>query len=310
MAKKFRNGLLLAKVQATAGTDAEPAAATDAILMRNITVTPLVVEYAERNLIQPYLGNSGQIPVAHHQQLEFEVELAGSGEAGTAPAWGGLLRGCGFAETVTVDTDVVYNPISSDHEMLTLHYNLDGVFHKMIDARGTVSFDITSKGIPFMRYRYIGKYEPITDSALPTDTDYSMFTRPVGVNKASTPSWSLGAYSGCLQSLGIDIANQLVWRELVGCNGAEITNRNPTGSLVLELPSISGLDWPSLILSASGQELSLAQGVTAGNIVEFAIPAAQLTNPTYSDQDGVAMLNLNANLKPDEGNDELEITVK
>lgn len=310
MAKKVRNGLLLAKVQVSAGVDAAPAAATNAILMRNITATPLVMEYTDRQLVRPFMGNSGQVPVAEHQQLEFEVELAGSGTAGTAPAWGPLLRGCGFAETLSAGVSAAYNPISTGFEMLTLHYNLDGVLHKMIDARGTVSFDVTAKGIPFMRFRFIGKYESITDAAMPSGVDFSAFKKPLGVNSANTPSWTLGVYTGCLQSLTIDIANQLEWRTLVGCQGAEINDRQPTGNLLIELPSIANLSWPNMVRTAANQAIALTHGSTAGNIVEFAIPTAQLTNPSYSDQNGTAMLGFTLNLQPDTGNDEVVITVK
>ncbi|AWB32378.1 phage tail tube protein [Orrella marina] len=310
MAKKFRKGLLLAKIQPTAGTGASPAAGTDAILMRNVTVTPLVVEYAERDLIRPYLGNPGQIPVSKHQQIEFEVELAGAGTAGDAPAWGVLMRGCAFAETITAGTDVVYNPITDSHEMVTLHYFMDGILHKMIDARGTVNFDVTSKGIPFMRYRFIGTMEPITDAAMPSGVDYDKFIKVIGVNKSNTPTWSIGAYTGCLQSLTVDMANQLVWRTLIGCEGAVISDRSPTGNMVIELPTIAQLNWPTLVSNATDQAIVLTHGQTAGNIIEISIAAAQITNPTYSEQDGIAMLNLGLNLQPKDGNDEIEITVK
>ncbi|MGX9694526.1 phage tail tube protein [Achromobacter anxifer] len=311
MAKKTRNSVVLAKLQTTAGTAAQPAGATDAVMVRSLTATPLSAEFVERELLRPYMGNSGQIATTQYAQLEFEVELAGAGTAGKAPAWGPLLRACGFAETVTVGTDVRYLPVSTDFELITLHYFLDGLFHKIVDARGTVAFDLTAKSIPVLRYRFMGAYVPITDGAMPAGVDFSAFQIPKAVNKANTPAWSLGAYSGCLQSMTFDVANQLVWRSLIGCEGAEITDRKPTGKLVLELPRIADLDWPTMVLSGAGSPLSVTHGVAAGHIVEIKASAAQMTNPTYSDQEGVAMLNLDTNINPGTaGNDELEIIVK
>lgn len=126
------------------------------------------------------MGNAGQVATTQYAQIEGEVELAGSGTAGKAPAWGPLLRACGFAETVTTGTDVRYLPVSENFERIALHYYLDGVFHKILDARGTVSFDLTAKGIPFMRFRFMGVYLPITDGTNPTDVDYSAFQIPKG----------------------------------------------------------------------------------------------------------------------------------
>lgn len=311
MAKHTRKTLLLAALQLTAGAAAQPTADTDAMLVRNLSATPVSAEFVERELYRPYMGNSGQVATTQYSQIEFEVELAGAGTAGEAPAWGRLLRASGFAETVTETVDVLYQPVSGNFEMITLHYYLDGLFHKITDARGTVSFDLTAKSIPVMKYRFIGVYQPITDAAMPSGVNYTSFLTPKAVNKSNTPQWSMGAYSGCLQSMTFDIANQLVWRSLIGCEGAEITDRTPTGKIILELPTIAQLNWPQMVLSASNSALTITHGTEAGRTVQISAPAAQMTNPTYSDQDGIAMLNLDMNINPGvDGNDELQIVVK
>lgn len=310
MAKSMMNTALLAKIQATPGVDPMPTGGANAIQLRNLTATPLSAEFVERNLIRNFMGNSGQIATTRYAQLEFEVELAGSGTVGTPPAFGPLLRASGFAETVETGVSVTYTPISRDFETLALRYHLDGVRHMILDAQGTVSFDITSKAIPFARFRFIGAYSPITDAPNPTGVDYSAFMKPLAANKANTPAWSLGSYTGCLQALTLDMANQLVWRALIGCEGARITDRRPAGSLVLELPSIAQLDWPTMVLDAVDQDLALTHGRVAGNIVEIKAPTTQLINPTYSDQDGIAMLNLDTAFQPDQGNDEVELVFR
>lgn len=307
MAKSMRNTLLLAKLQTEEGTDPIPAAGANAMQPRNVTATPLTAEFVERNLIRSYMGNSGQLATTQYAQLEFEIELAGSGTPGTPPAFGPLLRACGFAETITADTSVAYTPVSTGFELMALRYYLDGLFHNILDARGTVSFDITSKAAPFMRFRFIGAYNEITDQANPTGVDYSAFMKPLAANKANTPEWSLGAYTGCLQSFTVDMANQLVWRALIGCEGAHITDRSPAGQIVLELPTIAQLNWPQMVLTAEDRPLSITHGFVPGNIVQINAPTTQLLNPSYSDQDGIAMLSLDAAYQPDQGNDEIEI---
>lgn len=310
MAKFMNKALLLAAVQTGAGVDAAPTGALNAIRCRSLNWTPMAPETASRNLIRPYFGNGGQITVANYAQVEFEVELSGAGSPGVAPKWGPLLRGCAFSETITEDTDVQYTPVSGDIEMLTMYYYLDGLLHKMVDARGTVSFDISAKGIPFMRYQFMGAYTPVTDGSNPANVDYSDFLTPVGVNKANTPQWSIHGYTGCLQSLTVDVANTLVWRALIGCEGAEITNRAPAGNVVMELPTIAQLDWANKVISNAEGPLTITHGTVAGNIIQLSAPKAQLASPTYSDQDGIAMLNASLVIQPDAGNDELVITVK
>lgn len=310
MAKRMRKTLVLAKVQTSAGADATPAAATNAILCRATNITPVSAEFTERNLIRPYMGNSGSVAVTQYSQIELEVELAGSGTAGTAPAFGPLLRACGLAETIEAGVDVQYTPVSDNFDLITVYANLDGILHKMVDCRATVRLDISSRAIPFLAFTIMGRYAAPTDTALPNDTDYSMFRKPLGVNKTNTPAWSLGGYTGCLQSFQMDLANQLVWRSLIGCEGAEITDRSPTGSAVLELPSIANFNWPSFVTSGELKAFSITHGAAAGNIVQVDLPKVQLTDPSYSDQDGIAMLNLNLQIQPDAGNDELVFTFK
>lgn len=310
MAKSMRKALILAKIQASAGVDPTPDAATNAILCRSTNITPVSAEFAERNLIRPYFGNSGSVATTQYSQIQFEVELAGAGTAGDAPAFGPLLRACGLSETITVGTDVQYQPVSDNLELVTIYAYLDGLLHKMVDCRASVSLDIISRAIPFLSFTVMGTYAPITDASNPTGVDYSAFLKPLGVNKTNTPTWSLGAYTGCLQSFTMDLANQLVWRSLIGCEGAQITDRQPAGTAVLELPTIAQLDWPALVVGGTLSALSITHGTTAGNIVKLDMPKVQLTNPTYSEQDNIAMLNLTLSIQPDAGNDEIVLTFK
>lgn len=95
-----RKRTLLAKIEAVYGTDPVPVGGSNAILVRNLNIDPQKTETENRDFVRTYLGNSEQLPVAIHTMVDFEVEMAGSGSAGTAPAYGPLLRACGFAETI------------------------------------------------------------------------------------------------------------------------------------------------------------------------------------------------------------------
>src|SRR5687768_15127229 len=178
MAKFMRNVLLLAKLETTVGTDPVPTAGANSMLARAITPQPVVAEFAERTNIRPYFGTGGQVAVAQHSECELEIELASSGAAGTAPAWGPLLQACGFSETVTASTDTVYAPVTSNPKSVTLYYYLDGVLHKMTNCRGNVTFELNAKAIPVMRFKFTGLYSAATDTALPSGADYSAFTAP------------------------------------------------------------------------------------------------------------------------------------
>lgn len=100
MALLNRKRTLLAKIETVYGTDSAPTGAANAILCRNLDITPLEGQTVSRDLVRPFYGNSEQLPTSMYVKASFEVEMAGSGTAGVAPAWGPLLRACGFAETI------------------------------------------------------------------------------------------------------------------------------------------------------------------------------------------------------------------
>lgn len=98
MALLTRKRLLLAEIESTYGTDPSPGAA-DAVLVRDLNITPAQSDVVNRDLVRPYLGASEQLLANTRVECTFSVELAGSGTAGTAPRFGSVLKACGLAET-------------------------------------------------------------------------------------------------------------------------------------------------------------------------------------------------------------------
>ena len=310
MSKLTRKTLILFAIEVVTGTDAVPTAALNAILARNVTPDPVNSEFASRDVITPYLGNSEQLPAATHSELDFEVELAGSGAVGTAPKWGPLLRACGFAETVVEGASVKYLPISDNLPTATIYYFLDGLFHKLTSARGTVAISMTAKSVPVLQFKFTGLYNDVVDQAMPANVDYSDFQKPVVVNRQNTPTWTFQGASTPLQALSIDLTNTVTYSNLVMQESVDITDRKPTGSATLQLGSVAEKDWWAAVRDAVTGPLTITHGTVGGNIIEIDAPKVQATAPKYSDTDGVAMLGLTLTLVPDAGNDEISITVK
>jgi hypothetical protein len=302
--------IIVAKIETTVGTDASPTGSANAILVSNLTITPMATDMADRALVRSYLGASEQLPAAIHAQVEFEVELAGSGTVATAPAWGPLIRACGFAETITADTSVAYAPVSDSFESLTIYANVDGVKHALLSARGTFTLDLTAKSIPTIKFTFTGLYVAVADASLPTPT-YTAFQTPLVVNKTNTPTLSLHSLTtGVMNSLSLDAGNTVTFRSLVGAESVDITDRQVSGSIALEAVSVATKDWWSLVKAATTGDLNVVHGTTAGNICTIDAPNVQLTQPQYQDQDGVQMLQMGLRAVPgSSGNDELTLTL-
>lgn len=307
MALLTRKRLILAKTETTYGTSASPAG-SDAVLVRNLEITPIQADTVTRDLIRPYLGNSEQLLAQTRVEVTFEVEFAGSGTAGTAPRYGALLKACGLSETVVASTSVTYAPVSASFSSCTIHVNVDGVLHPITGCRGTFNLNAEVGQIPVISFTMTGIYNAPTDTAAPSTT-YTNQATPVIFKAGNTTSFSILSYSACLQSLSFDVANEVVYRELVGCDKSVlITNRAPSGTAVIEAPTIAQKDFFTIANSDTTGSISFQHGQTAGNIITFTAQTIDIGQPTYSDQDGIQMLNLPyVALPTSAGNDELSL---
>lgn len=302
-----RKRLILAKTESTYGTDSTPAG-TDAVLVRSLEVTPLESDVVSRDLIRPYLGNSDQLLANSRVLCSFEVELAGSGTAGTAPRYDALLKACGMSATIVASTSVTYAPVSASFSSCTIVYNVDGVQHKLTGARGTVTMNCELGQIPTLQFEMTGIYNAPTDTAQPSVT-YSNQATPLIFKEGNTSAFQFFSYAGCLNSVSFNLANEIIYRELIGCTKEVIiTNRAPAGDVSIEAPTIATKDFFTLALGSTTGNLTFLHGTTAGNRVTFTAPQVDITQPSYTDQDGIQMLQLPyAALPTSAGNNEFSL---
>jgi hypothetical protein len=308
MSLKSLKQVMLAKVEIVYGTDAIPTNVANAILVANVKHTPMVQDLPARNPIRPYFSNDGVIPAGAHVTLDFDIEVAGSGAAGTAPAWGAVLQACAMAETINAGVSAVYSPISSGEKSVTLYYNVDGKQHSITGARGSFSMKFAKGGIPMLSFKFIGLYNTPTDTALPVPT-LAGWTKPIPVNLANTTPVTLHGYAGAFSDINLDIANANTYRNLIGSESILFHDRKPKGSCVMEMPAIATKNFYSIAAAGTTGALALTHGTIAGNKVAIACPTVQVTNPVHSSADNIEMLGLTLELQPNTGNDELVITV-
>jgi len=303
-----RKRLILLESEGTYGTDPTPTG-VDAVLVRDLNIVPLQSDVVSRDLVRPYLGASEQLLANTRVECTFSVELAGSGTAGTAPRYGKALLACGMSETVVAATSVTYAPVSASFGSCTIYYNIDGVLHKVTGARGTFTINGAVGEIPTIDFTFTGIYNTPTDTALPSVT-YADQATPVVFKAGNTTGFELLSYAGCLQSVSFDVGNSLVYRELVGCTKEVLlTDRASTGSVVLEAVTMATKNYFTAALSdGTLGNLIFQHGQTAGNIVDFASTRVDIGDVSYSDQDGIHMLNIPYTCVPSTaGNDEFSL---
>lgn len=307
----YRKLAVLAGPESTYGLDPGLTGGAHAILARNVSITPIEMVTESRDLYRPYLGNSEDVIGAFFGRMQYEVEAAGSGALGIAPAYGPLLQGCGFAQVINPGVSVVYTPVSSNLVSLAKYFYLDGVLHKFAGARGNVGFRATNRSATMWAFNFAGLFVPVSDSPLPA-ADYGAFQRPLALNKANTPTFTIHGVAGAvLRSMSFDMGNQVVYRNLVNSELVRITDRKPVGTIEMGAEVMAVKNWFNTVRDAQTGALQLVHGTTPGNVIEINAPRWQFTSLNYSDFEGDAMLTGNSKLMPGaSGNDEVSITVR
>ena len=306
MSLKWRKTVILAKLENTYGTDAAPTGAANAIQISEATVTPLAGDELDRGLMRETLGSSASIPTNTHVTCEFTVEIAGSGTAGTAPAFGPLLRACAMAETVDSGVSVAYNPVSTNEESASLYFHRDGNLFKLIGARGNVTAEMNANNLPVFKFSFVGLWTEPSSAAMPT-ADFSAFVEALPVNNANTPTFNLHGYAAVMTAFTFDLGNVVNHRDRVNSTEVKFSDRKMSGSATFEEPAISTKNFYALAKDATLDAVQMVHGTAAGNIVTVDMPKVQLKTPSQSNEDGTVLLALALTPTPDAGDDEITI---
>ncbi len=313
MAKRYRNRVVYAKIEVTKGTDSVPTG-TNAILTTNFQWSePYAGDRISRDLDGAGLGLQEEININPHVKFSFEVEAAGAGAAGDAPAYGALLRACGFTQTIDAGIDVEYDPNSDFTDAVSVYVVIDGDLQKITGCVGSWGFN-GARGIPKLVFNMVGNYaKPINDGT-PLTPDFTAFEPPLPMTRANT-TFTIDGYAAVLLSITMDAGIPILPRNVPNLEEVLQTDRGVTGSIVIQAPKVSQKDvFADLLHSHVGINsgaLVLVHGTVAGNIFQINAPAVQLSGVQENNDSGIQTYTCSARFVPtSSGDDEVKLTVK
>lgn len=308
MSINARAKVILAKKETTYGTDATPAAATDAIMTRNFQSFPIEVDTLERNLDLPTVGGSPVANTGKRQRVTFEVEIAGSGTPTTPAPWAVLLQGCGMGVPTPDTSDVSQAMGSAPWASLSLYHFYENQRRRMLGARGTFGANFTAGAYPYWTFEFTGLLPSSNpfDTQSPGTPDWSAFKEPVEVNTDNT-TFTLDGYAAVMRSLEFSAGVSITPRRLVGAEYINRGNHVITGTIVMEAPLVATKNYFSTLVAGSQVALALTHGTQAGNIVELQMPHVQITSIADSEEDDVLMYTVGFRANVSAGNDDILI---
>jgi hypothetical protein len=209
----------------------------------------------------------------------------------------------------TIDVQTAYTPVSAAYGSSTIYTFIDSVVHRSPGNRGTFSLNAEVGGLPLLNFTMTGLYSAPADVTPPV-ASYGNQSTPAIFRQGNSGGFRLGGYSGCLQSVSLDIGNTIDYSERIGCGKeVSIVDRAITGNVLIEAPTIAQKDYFTDALNDSLLgELSFLHGTVANNIVGIYSNRVKIGAPAYEDLNGTQMLRLPVTLIPsDAGNDELRL---
>lgn len=300
--------ILLIKPEVSYATDPVPVADTNAVLAELADIE-IISKSLQRKNVKPYFGLLAAVNVGQGLKITFNTELKGSGVLGTPPEFGVLFRACDFTETITAATKVDYDPNSntSTAESVTIYFYLDGLLHKLLGCRGTVSLDLQSGQYGTLKWVMTGIYAKPADQALVTGT-YIQTIPPRFLSAAFT----IDTYAAIIDKLTIDIGNKVV--ERTSANAATgileyfIQDRAIVGTIDPEAVLVGTKDFYTMWDQSSRVAFSATVGQTAGNKCLITGSKVSLADLKYGDRNGILTLEQKLNFTTNAGNDEIKFS--
>tara|TARA_B100001057_G_scaffold500485_1_gene615825 strand:+ start:878 stop:1840 length:963 start_codon:yes stop_codon:yes gene_type:complete len=290
----------------------------DAVLVTELSVTPIASDVVSRDYVRPYLGASEQLLANSRVEVSFSVELVGSGAAGTAPGYSKALLACGLSETVASGTSVTYTPVSAAFSSVVLFVEIGGsatnenVLHKIRGCRGNVSLEAAVGQIPKLNFSFTGIYETPIDLSSMTTPTYNDQPTPLLFKAGNTSGFNIHGHQAGLNSLSMDLGNSIIYREVIGSTSTKevlLTDRAAGGSVVIDAvkPGVKDFFTAAQTDGTLGN-LAFLHGTSAGHKVQFTSTKADLGDITYGDSDGIVTMEIPYTLVPSAaGNDEFSL---
>lgn len=290
-----RKTWLLAKIESTYNTDPTPVGGSNAIQVSNIELTPIEADNVQAPAMQGFLGNStrGTLLAGKRVSVSLDVELSGSSAAGTAPAYGPLLKSCGLSETVASSTSVTYAPVSASFSSCTIYCFYDGTRHKITGCRGTVSFNLVAGQFATASFQFIGNYVAPDGTAMSGTFTVANQAAALEVNDANVTTATFhGATSQRIESFELALNNEVGFKETMSNKEVILSNRAPGGTAVIEEPAIGTTDYFAKAVAVATGNTSLVLGGSAGNIVTINAAQTDITGVSRGETNGVNNLSI------------------
>lgn len=303
--------LLLAKIETVYGTDAE-AAAANTVLAENVRYTPRGQTVTSAPA-KPGVGPTPGQVTGEHGELTFEVPLAGSGTAGTAPPWGVLMLAAGWDEAVVEDTSVTYalavNPQAADS--MTLVWRDARRKHTLVGARGRVGLRVVAGQRPMLTFTFRGLHADVAAGAALAHADATWTgwsdAKPVAQGRTT---FSLGGEAMALRELNFESSDNIRFTDVPHQENVELLGERAfTGRVKAGMPAVGDFNPETQWRTGALVVAQLIHEVGSAGRIVTVNTRGQLGEPSYSRDADHDCFEANYALKPSALNTDDDVAI-
>jgi len=283
------------------------ATATD-MLVRDLTVRRLEGDYEAQNFVSGFEGAQGDRLYNVSMGLDFMVD-ASLPDAGDAPLYGELMKACGLTETVTAGTSVSYSltPEGTPKGEIAFQY-VDTLTSQVSDkARGALSFTAETKKPPMIGFKFMGEHYD-GQATVATSQDFSDWPDAPECTPRNMRAFTVDGVALCLQSFTFTDGRAPMRSKFMNCDGTDITARNVTGRMVVQMVTAATIDLMAMCKSGAKQAIVWEIGNGTGRALRVAAPAVQLKYGGEQDINGEMGIAIDLVFTYDQGDDEFAVT--
>lgn len=294
------DALFLAKVETTAGVDATPVAASDAVRVYEVfdpkgafkfkTERPHVIRGTNRTARTPLTpsGRSGTWPVKVYGRGSPNTTAF---SASVKPEADALLQAAGFSSTGSFGAGVetytyAIDPTAPHH--VTCYSYSGGKLRKMLGSIAQLKMMWKSGGPIDYDFSIQGLYQAPTDVATPGSPVFGTSVGPIA--DGATVSFA-GNSALIIREFEYDTGNTIVERPQANVAGGlaypRLTYSKGTFKLTIEDPPVATLDLEGLQLSATPEALTWTIGSVQYNKCQFTAPAVVIETYDVSNDNGI-----------------------
>lgn len=209
--------------------------------------------------------------------------------------------------TYSIAANAAYNPISSAMELLSVYYYRDGVQRKAIDCRCSLeSIDCSVGARPLMNWRLLGIDAGVSAVANPAQT-LTGWKTPAVITDANTGDVLLGGTAYASRGFTVNGGNALGYTPLLGGEAIDITNRQISGSVALDLTAAQVVTFHTAVRANTLYTFGFQHGTADGYRMAISGPAVQLADQDETDSNGRALEGYAMRFLPLLGNDDMRI---